>query len=133
MTLITEIDYNYSTISEGHMILPVKINGKGPFQFILDTGASHICISQQLSEKLKLSGLNSDVMGIHGTFETEITELRSVALGKARRLKLLAAMMDISHVQESLGIEVDGILGYDFLKKFKILIDYPKKKIQIYK
>lgn len=133
MTLISEIDYTFSTVSEGHMIIPVKINGKGPFPFILDTGASHICISQELSEKLQLSGANSDVMGIHGTFETEIAELRSVSLGKARRLKLLAALMDISHVQDSLGIEVHGILGYDFLKKFKVLIDYPKRKIQIYR
>ena len=133
MQLISEIEYSYSSVSEGHMIIPVKINGKGPFQFILDTGASHICISQELSDKLKLSGANSDVMGIHGTFETEIAELRSVSLGKARRLKLLAALMDISHVEDSLGTEIHGILGYDFLKKFKLLIDYPNRKIQLYK
>src|SRR5256885_14841188 len=38
----------------GRVVVPVTINGKGPFRFIVDTGANHSTISPQLVQALKL-------------------------------------------------------------------------------
>jgi predicted aspartyl protease len=38
-----------------HMLAPVTINGQGPFQFMIDTGANTSCISHELADRLMLA------------------------------------------------------------------------------
>src|SRR3546814_4326050 len=38
-----------------HMLAPVSINGQGPFQFLMDTGANVSCVSRTLAERLGLA------------------------------------------------------------------------------
>src|SRR5258708_6048524 len=39
----------------GRIVVPVMINGQGPFRFIVDTGASHSVVSPALAAKLGLT------------------------------------------------------------------------------
>src|SRR5947199_3955101 len=48
-----------------HVLVRAKINGKGPFNFILDTGAPALFVSTALCKKL---GIRSDRQG-WGTFD----------------------------------------------------------------
>ncbi|MDB5422770.1 MAG: hypothetical protein JWQ29_186, partial [Phenylobacterium sp.] len=38
-----------------HMLAPVSINGQGPFQFLMDTGANVSCVSRALADRLELT------------------------------------------------------------------------------
>src|SRR5580765_2212098 len=38
-----------------HMLAPVMINGQGPFQFLMDTGANTSCIASDLAQRLMLT------------------------------------------------------------------------------
>ena len=40
-----------------HMMAPVTINGQGPFQFLMDTGANVSCVSRELGQRLALPAL----------------------------------------------------------------------------
>src|SRR5437773_7735727 len=55
----------YRLTSTNHVLVRVKINGKGPYHFILDTGAPALFVSTAVSRKL---GVQPDEQG-WGTFE----------------------------------------------------------------
>src|SRR5205807_10031901 len=49
-----EVNFELAPPNDAAIIVPVKINGHGPFKFVLDTGATFTCIDQKLVDQLKL-------------------------------------------------------------------------------
>src|SRR5438270_12641544 len=49
-----EVPFELATPNDAAIIVPVKINGHGPFKFVLDTGATFTCIDQKLVDQLNL-------------------------------------------------------------------------------
>src|SRR5204863_8107462 len=49
-----EVPFELAPPNDAAIIVPVKINGHGPFKFVLDTGATFTCIDQKLVDQLKL-------------------------------------------------------------------------------
>ena len=49
-----EVNFELAAPNDAAIIVPVKINGKGPYKFVLDTGATFTCIDQKLVDELKL-------------------------------------------------------------------------------
>src|SRR5207249_2248521 len=49
-----EVSFELAPPNDAAIIVPVKINGKGPYKFVLDTGATFTCIDQKLVDELKL-------------------------------------------------------------------------------
>src|SRR5690242_10178096 len=41
-----------------HMTAPVTINGQGPFNFLIDTGANVSCVSTNVAKRLMLEALS---------------------------------------------------------------------------
>src|SRR5437588_11109696 len=64
-TPATTYQVPYRLTSTNHVLVRVKINGKGPYHFILDTGAPALFVSTAVSRKL---GVQPDEQG-WGTFE----------------------------------------------------------------
>src|SRR5512142_2772867 len=50
----------------GRVVVPVTINGQGPFRFIVDTGANHSTISPQLVQALKLQTVPGPTVVLDG-------------------------------------------------------------------
>jgi hypothetical protein len=48
----------------------------------------------------------------------------SLRVGGAAAHALTACELDLEHIQ-ALRIEVDGLLGLNFLRQFRVLIDFP--------
>src|SRR6266536_5384534 len=53
-TVPGEVPFELAPPNDAAIIVPVKINGHGPFKFVLDTGATFTCIDQKLVSELKL-------------------------------------------------------------------------------
>ena len=47
----------------GAVVVPVTINGRGPFPFLLDTGSSHSVVSGSLAEQLCAAIRRQDIGG----------------------------------------------------------------------
>ena len=58
--------------------------------------------------------------------ESVIQELR---IGSITRIGVDAWSMDLSHVEERLGLEVHGLIGADILASYDMLIDYKDSKL----
>src|SRR5262249_6860365 len=60
----------YRLTNTNHVLVRAKINGKGPYNFILDTGAPALFVSPAISEKLGIEP-NKQGWGVLPSFEIE--------------------------------------------------------------
>jgi len=102
----------------GVMLAEVVINGKGPFTFLLDTGAESIFISQQVAEKLAIDSSTMQdisVQGFCGLEPAKTTMLDEVKMQNSQLNNLEAVVLNTSVLKV---LAVDGILGQNFLNHF---------------
>lgn len=112
------------------LLVDVRVNGQGPFQFVVDTGASGTGLSRQLAERLHLgSGEQQTALGAGGTMSAETVHVRELQVGPLRMEDLPVFVADLSAIAGRVGAEIDGILGYDFLHRWRVLIDYPGRTL----
>lgn len=114
----------------GHYLFSAKINGvKG--NFILDTGASTSCIGIAESAHFSLISEDSAIKaaGAGATNMETMLSLKNTFAVKNWKIKDMDfVLFDLSHVNEALTqVEekaVHGIIGADFLKHHRAVIDY---------
>jgi predicted aspartyl protease len=107
-------------------LVPVRVNGRGPYQFALDTGAGQTVVSSELANELGLGqGEKKEALGAGGKVQVSLGKLNSIAVGSARVDQLPVVVTDLSMLRLAVGGKLDGILGYNFLANFKLTVDYP--------
>lgn len=97
--------------------------------FLIDTGASPTVVDCRVARKL---GLVVSV-GQLSTFTQRVAVDQAMAadvrLGPFRDEELRVLVHDLSVLEETLGVRVDAMLGYDFLKQGPFTIDYVSRII----
>ncbi len=124
------------TLPSGHHLIKAKLNGKKG-NFILDTGASTTCISQEKVPyfKLKVKETDHKATGA-GTTEIDIqlAKKNKLKIGEWGLKKMQVVVMDLSHINQALSvfdIQVDGIIGADILHLAKAVIQYEKELLYL--
>lgn len=115
-------------------LLAVRINGHGPYQFALDTGASNSLIEQALANQLNLPPTGSP-QSISGVSSKETAQPVKIATWSAGKLKLpSSAVIDSARLFDSHASGgVQGLLGSDIWNQFgKITIDYSAGTLTVY-
>src|SRR5204862_4027775 len=113
------------------ILLPVEVNGEGPFEFILDTGAGTSLISSELGQKLNLKILgSSDGQGAGGAVSVSLAKLSSLVVASMKLDDVDVGVVDLSQIGKAVGAKIDGDLGYNFLKHFRITLDYRQNEIR---
>lgn len=118
-----------------HLLCKAKINGKVAI-LLIDTGASNSCIHSELEEyfELQTKGDPFDAAGAsEGKMEAVMTSECKIQLGRSFRGKQAFVLLDLNHVNMTLDSQgskkIDGIIGSDFLKRNKAIIDYSQQKL----
>jgi hypothetical protein len=109
----------YRLTDTNHFLVRVRINGKGPFNFLVDSGAPALFISTETAKKIGL-GAGDD------QFWTPIARLDLE--GGARLERVKARIEDPFQLvgMNALGLpgtSIDGILGFTILARFRLEID----------
>jgi predicted aspartyl protease len=115
------------------LIVPVQVNGAGPFPFVLDTGATLTCVDETLVTELALPDANGPVAiggGVRGLGRMRLVTLESVALGEATVRDLQGCAIDLAPVRK-VGIDVRGLLGLNFLKPYRLTVDFPGRVVRL--
>lgn len=116
------------------VLLPVMINGKGPFSFALDTGASTSLIDSPLAQQLNLpqNGMPQDITGVSGKEQAIPVRIDNWSVGKNLRLpSSTVSSADLFASQRSSGLQ--GLIGSDIWAQFgKITIDYDAQTLTVY-
>ncbi|WP_293899591.1 retroviral-like aspartic protease family protein [Phenylobacterium sp.] len=121
----TELDTTTDTYE--HMLAPVIINGQGPFNFLLDTGANVSCVSNRLMARLDLksSGASAAVHTVVGVHNRPVVILDRLQVGPRNRRMVRAPALPMK------GTDVDGVLGVDWLKGQRLVLDFKARKLEI--
>jgi predicted aspartyl protease len=109
-----------------HLLAPVDINGEGPFNFILDTGANVSCVSRTLADRLMLTAAGTTaVHTMVGVKDRPSVMIKTLTVGQRHRRDVKAPALP------AFGGSVDGLLGVDWLGGQKLVLDIRQKKIEI--
>lgn len=127
-----EIKFQLGGPSKPVVLVPVLVNGKGPYQFALDTGAGQTVVSSELAKELALDpGEKKEALGAGGKVSVSLSKVRSIAIESAKLEDVPVVITDLSLLRLAVGGKLDGILGYNYLRNFKVTIDYPKGKLAL--
>src|SRR5438105_5679802 len=86
------------------ILLPVRVNGEGPFEFILDTGAGTSLLSSDLAKKLNLKIISTkEGQGAGGKISVSLAKVDSLALGQAKLDDLDVGIVGVSHIGTAMG------------------------------
>ncbi len=130
-----EVSFELAGPGGAALIVPVQINGQGPFNFVLDTGATLTCVDQGLVEQLKLpeqKGVFGAGATIRGEGNVKLVSISSLQVGTATATDLNGCDIDLGSLK-AIGADVKGLLGLNFLKSFKVTIDFERKVLQLEK
>ena len=129
----TPIGFTLASPQKPLILVPVSVNGKGPFRFAVDTGTSMTCVSTALATRLELKlAAGTDLTGVGGSFSSATARLDSLSIGDSTATGLRIAVGGfIEPLGRAVGCDLDGIVGYDFLKQFQPVIDYLRRTLQL--
>jgi predicted aspartyl protease len=118
------------------VVVQVKVNDKGPYNMLLDTGAEQCAVDLKTAKELelKLTPIGDGKVVATGKKENSIflTKLPQIEIGSVTGKDLLAAAVDFSKISQRIGTPVHGALGYNFLKNRIVQFDYPKRVVRFY-
>ncbi|RYG20489.1 MAG: peptide-binding protein, partial [Chitinophagaceae bacterium] len=117
------------------IIIPIYINDKGPFDFILDTGVSPMIVTDTtLKESLKVSYPRPIKISGYGNFEGIDAFLgsTSVKIGDAESENIPTVFFkdDILPLSGFVGRKIYGLIGYNFFNSFVVKISYSNKTLK---
>ena len=113
------------------ILLPTRVNGAGPFDFILDTGAGTSLLSTELAQQLKIKVLGTkEGQSAGGKVSVSLAKVESLAIGQAKIEDVEVGIVDLGHIGKTIGTKIDGDVGYNFLKHFRVTIDYQTSEIR---
>ena len=124
-------------LKSGHYKFSAKINSISG-DFILDTGASTSCIGFKSVSYFFLKSEASSIKAAGAgaiNMKTKLSRNNNIKIGAWSLTKIDFILFDLSHVNEAL-MQVDeeavhGIIGADFLKRTRAIIDYGRNCLYI--
>jgi predicted aspartyl protease len=113
----------------GRVMTHVMINGKGPFRFVIDTGASRSTLAPHLAKSLGLAhsvGRNVMLNGVTGAAEVPTVAVKSIEIGA-----LKFENQDLPVIFTSIMGNADGILGVAGFHDQRIDVDFKRDRVQV--
>src|SRR5262249_15631355 len=111
----TSYQVPYRLTDTKHILVRAKINGKGPFHFIVDTGAPALIVSTGAAKK---AGVTPDKRG-WGTFDKFEIEGGVVADKAKARIEDPFQLEGMNGLGLA-GVHLDGMVGYTLLAKYRL-------------
>lgn len=120
--MVYRIPYRLSDTK--HLVVRVKFNGKGPFNYLIDTGAPSLYLPPDIAEQAGVKA-DDDSFGVVDRLELE----GGLALDKVRcRIEEPFQLRGMNALGLA-GRRLDGIIGYELLAKFRLEIDLTQPKL----
>ncbi len=120
-------------IVKNDLFIKVYINNEGPYNFILDLGASGLGrVDIELAKKLKLQVVDSISNFDGNNYRTEnVMGVSKLKLGDIEINDIGLMVRDYNKNYKKGNIRTDGIIGRDFFMDYLLTIDCPNNMITI--
>lgn len=134
---VRRIDIPFEYIN-GFIVVKVVFEGVFSLQFIFDTGAEHTILSKrEVTDLLRANYLRRfPIVGADLSKELYAYLVQGIQLKVgniiANNRSILVLEEDYFRFEEYAGIDVQGILGSDFFRRFVLKINYSRRVISLY-
>jgi hypothetical protein len=120
----------FELLPSRHMAVQVKINGKGPYRLVFDTGAPLMLVTTRAAKDAGIVKRDAKAPGF-GLFNMmgEPKSIELFEMGELQAKDVAAVVMDhpTVKVMEELFGRLDGIVGFPFFARYRMTIDYQAK------
>jgi hypothetical protein len=124
----------FEILPSGHMTIMVKLNGKGPYKFIFDTGAPLTLLNSKVADEAGIlkAGPKPTVSLLPSAQQVKVKE---VDINGLKVEDMQAVVMDhptvkaISDAFEKEAGTIYGIVGFPFFARYKTTIDYQARTL----
>ena len=114
----------YRLTDTQHVLVRVKINGKGPFNFIVDTGCPVLIVSTPVAKKIGLAQEKNWAVLDKLEFEGGLAQTKVKA-----RVETPFQLEGMNGMGLA-GVELHGLLGYTVLAKYKLEFDFTRDQLK---
>ncbi|MBV8244833.1 MAG: aspartyl protease family protein [Candidatus Eremiobacteraeota bacterium] len=118
-------------LADNHVYLDVKLNGKGPYRFIYDSGGANI-VDASVAQEIGAAGKGSE----QGSGVGSATESLSFALVDTMQFGAATVknqLFGVAPTRAGFGISggqrVDGLIGFEMLARFVTTFDYANGRV----
>lgn len=119
----TAYEIPYRLTDSKHVMVRVKLNGKGPFNFILDTGAPALIMTEAVAKKA------GAVLDKKSWSKFKLDVEGGLSIPEAKGLAMDMFQLKGMNALGMAGVELHGVLGYNVLAKFRIEYDFTADKL----
>jgi predicted aspartyl protease len=117
---------NAATDAASHLMVDVRINGNGPYHFVVDTGADRTILASEVAVALGLShGEMVMLKGVVRAVLTETVSIRTMTFGSITKRHLMVPTLSGSL------LDADGYLGLDILDGHRVTFDFKNHLLRI--
>ena len=121
----------FHLLTTKHMVVQIKINGKGPYRVIFDTGAPFSLINSKTARAASILPKDTPqpAFGLFGPAAP--ATIRTLEIGGLKAHSVPVIVMDhptVEVLSRFLG-PVEGILGFPFFARYKMTLDYQAKQL----
>jgi len=113
----------FHLVNRHQIIVAVSVNHSGPYSFLLDTGTQLTMLDPSLAASLHLDmqgKVRVHSVGIHAYASS--AQLDQIEAGSHAVANQKVLVYDLQNLQAT-GLNIQGVLGEDFLEHFDMLID----------
>jgi len=131
--LLSEVGFRLAGAENPLILVPTHVNGRGPFEFILDTGAGMSLLGPRLAGELGIVSSGArEGRGAGVRVQVAIARVESLAIGAAKGSAMpVGITADVDRIGAAVGHRIEGDIGYDFLRAFRLTIDYRRRVVRL--
>ena len=112
----------------GHgLLIPTSVNGSPPALFLIDTGAfdNQLALAKAQEVTKVAADYESRVKGVSGTVKKVYTaQNATLQFANIKQEREDLVTIDLTHISDSFGTEISGVLGFAMLWMLDMKIDY---------
>jgi aspartyl protease len=131
-----QLDVAIKVVKHGKQVIalvPVTINGHGPYTFALDTGASQSLVDSGVAKELQVkpTGDTHKVAGISNVTNVRLIAVKHWRVGKVELPATTIVEQNLPFGNADGGVQ--GLLGSDMLSQFDVVtIDYDHSMLRLH-
>lgn len=114
------------TYHDNRMMIECKIDGKGPFHMVVDTGAPDVTVTPEVIKALNVNERTAGTVTGAGNKSVRIGEskLATLAVGSLSFSDVDASVIDLTEIRTKFHFQhLDGIIGYPILERYATFVN----------
>ncbi len=117
--------------ASGILLVNAKVNGKSA-SLLLDTGSDRSCLDDGFAAQLGLKP--TATQSIQRPYSTEtgnVLRVGDLSVDSSNIRDVEMIMIDLTPASKALGLHIDGILGSDILRKYRITLNFSTGSVKV--